>query len=161
MGVSNSEMLDLNALEIDFLARSTLEFQDHDQCEIIATKEDHHDEGEDECKIVVASLNIKIPSFGEFKIEEEFDHQEDFDSGFKTPTSLDHQIPVMLQCPAAPRKPKSRPLLTKRKAQSQSQSQSQSQRRILYDLSNEIEALFPPALLADLGNKIKKAKQQN
>lgn len=153
MGVSNSEMLDLNALEIDFLARSTLEFQEHDQREIISNKEDHH--GEDECKIMVASLNIKIPSFGEFKIEEEVDHQDDFDSGFKTPTSLDHQIPVMLQCPAAPRKPKSRPLLTKRKAQ------SQSQRRILYDLSNEIEALFPPALLADLGNKIKKAKQQN
>lgn len=155
MGVSNSEMLDLKALEIDFLARSTLEFQDHDPCESIANKEDHHDEGEGECKIVVASLNIKIPSFGEFKIEEGFDHQEDFDSGFKTPTSLDHQIPVLLQCPAAPRKPKSRPILTKRKAQ------SQSQRRILYDLSNEIEALFPPALRADLGNKIKKAKQQN
>ncbi|KAF5737165.1 cyclin-dependent protein kinase inhibitor SMR3 [Tripterygium wilfordii] len=28
------------------------------------------------------------------------------DDGFKTPTSLDHKIPVEIECPPAPRKPK-------------------------------------------------------
>ncbi|KAJ4725824.1 cyclin-dependent protein kinase inhibitor SMR3-like [Melia azedarach] len=132
MGVSNSEMFlsaekDLNNLEINFLSRPTLEFQDDHQCEIapLQLEEELHEK------------NSRL--------------KEDSDEGFKTPTSSDHKIPVVLQCPPAPRKPKSRPL-TKRKV---------SPRRVLHDLSNEIEAMFPPALLADLGNKIKKVRKEN
>lgn len=163
MGVSNSEMFlsaekDLNNLEINFLSRPTLEFQDDHQCEIAPLQleeelhekvgedhKQHKEREEDKCKITVSSLKIQLPSLAEFKVE------EDSDEGFKTPTSSDHKIPVVLQCPPAPRKPKSRPL-TKRKV---------SPRRVLHDLSNEIEAMFPPALLADLGNKIKKVRKEN
>lgn len=31
------------------------------------------------------------------------------DDGFKTPVSMDHKIPVLQQCPPAPRKPKPKP----------------------------------------------------
>lgn len=166
MGVSGSEMFlsdekDLNSLELNFLAKPrprvpALQFhQDHDRHNNIANlqkaelceekdkaKEEKHQE--DKCKGFAPSLKIQLPSLGEFKVEEDGD-------GFKTPTSLDHKIPVILQCPPAPRKPKSRPL-PKRKLP--------HQRRIFHDLSNEIEALFPPALRADLGKKIKKVRQE-
>ncbi|PPD87572.1 hypothetical protein GOBAR_DD15477 [Gossypium barbadense] len=80
------------------------------------------------------------------------DQDENDNDGFKTPTSLDHKIPAatILKCPPAPRKPKSLPIISspaKRKS---------LRRRILLDLTKEIESLFPPALIADLGNKIKK-----
>ncbi|XP_042474839.1 cyclin-dependent protein kinase inhibitor SMR10-like [Macadamia integrifolia] len=80
---------------------------------------------------------------------------EEDDDGFRTPTTLDHRIPAVniKQCPPAPRKPNSNP---KRKAS----SSSFTTRRQLFplDLSQEIESLFPPALLADLGRKIKKVR---
>ncbi|KAH7550039.1 hypothetical protein JRO89_XS13G0124500 [Xanthoceras sorbifolium] len=171
MGVSNSEMFlsekDLNALELNFLARSTLEFEEeHHECQIAPLQEDDvfvkreqeeeekkkiekEEKQEDKCRILVSSLKIKLPNIlGEFKDE------EDNNDGFKTPTSSDHKMPPVLQCPPAPRKPKSRPLITKRKLP------AAAQRRVLHDLSNEIEALFPPVLLADLGNKIKKVREE-
>ncbi|KAJ0020251.1 hypothetical protein Pint_32362 [Pistacia integerrima] len=155
MGVSNSEMFlsaekDLNSLELNFLAKPrprvpTLEFhQDHDCHNNIATSQDS-ELCEDKR---VVDLHGKDEAKGEFKVEEE---QEEDGDGFKTPKSLDQKIPVMLQCPPAPRKPKTRPLPKRKLPQ---------QRRILHDLSNEIEALFPPALRADLGNKIKKVRQE-
>lgn len=65
------------------------------------------------------------------------DEKEEDNDGFRTPTSLDHRIPVVAkQCPPAPRKPK--PSL-KRKA---SQSSFSSCRHPL-DLSKEVELLFP------------------
>lgn len=178
IGVSNSEMFlsaekDLNSLELNFLAKPrprepTLEFhQDHDCHNNIATLQDSElcedkrvvhlhgkDEAkeekdqEDKCDGFASSLKIQLPSLGEFKVEEE---QEEDGDGFKTPKSLDQKIPVMLQCPPAPRKPKTRPLPKRKLPQ---------QRRILHDLSNEIEDLFPPALRADLRNKIKKVRQE-
>ncbi|KAK6788138.1 hypothetical protein RDI58_016663 [Solanum bulbocastanum] len=70
--------------------------------------------------------------------------QED---GLRTPTSKEHKIPM--KCPKAPRKAKSSSVLatntiiTKRK------------RKMFFDVYNdEVELLFPPALLADLINKI-------
>ncbi|KAG6629214.1 cyclin-dependent protein kinase inhibitor SMR12-like [Carya illinoinensis] len=165
IGVSDSQMLlsdkDLNAMKLNFLAKPTLEFQD--QCPT-APSEDHgllkksevkekedqeqdHEEKEDKCKIsVLSSLRLKIPPPGEFS------DVEDDDDGFKTPTSLDNKIPVVLQCPHAPRKLKPRAVQTKRRGF--------ARRRILLDLSNEIESLFPPALRVDLSGKIKKITER-
>jgi hypothetical protein len=157
MGFSNSEMFfsekDLNPMEFNFLVRSALELGD--DCEIVP--QDLHQEKEvlekeekqeDECEISVPTLKIKLPSVEAFQIE---DDKDDDDDGFKTPTSLDRKIPVIFQCPPAPRKPKSLPS-AKRKS---------PQGRVLLDLSNEIESLFPPALAGDLGGKIKKVRQGN
>ncbi|KAG6762155.1 hypothetical protein POTOM_032642 [Populus tomentosa] len=153
MGLSNSEMFfsekDLNPMEFNFLVRSALELGD--DCEIVPQelhqeKEvEEEEKQEDECEISVPTLKIKLPSVEAFQIE---DDKDDDDGGFRTPTSLDRKIPVIFQCPPAPRKPKSLPS-AKRKS---------PQRRVLLDLSNEIESLFPPALAGDLGGKIKKGK---
>ncbi|CAK7331568.1 unnamed protein product [Dovyalis caffra] len=155
MGLPQSEMLfsdqkDLNPMEFNFLVRSTLELED--DCKIVPQglyeeKEvEEEEKQEDKCKTSVPTLKIKLPSVEAFQIEEDSD-----DDGFKTPTSLDCKIPVIFQCPPAPRKPKSLPS-TKRKS---------SPRRVLLDLSNEIGSLFPPALAADLVGKIKKVRQGN
>ncbi|OAY37816.1 cyclin-dependent protein kinase inhibitor SMR10 [Manihot esculenta] len=173
IGVSNPEMFlsekDLNSMEFNFLVRPALEFEDH-ECDIARLREGDDDQDElhlnnpkeeekegerkreehkegDQCKLLVSTLKIKLPSLGEFKLEEDVDE----DDGFKTPTSLDNKIPVVLPCPPAPRKPKSLP----------SNKRKSHRRRVLLDLSNEIESLFPPALRADLGGKIKKIRQEN
>lgn len=76
------------------------------------------------------------------------DEQND---GFKTPTALDHKIPVITECPAAPRK--SRIPLRKRKALN---SPSASRKRIQINVSEEeFQALFSPP--HDFRGKIKKA----
>ncbi|KAM4083263.1 hypothetical protein ACJW30_08G043100 [Castanea mollissima] len=160
MGVSDSQMFlsekDLNSMELNFLVRPTLDFQDRCPTAPSEEEEDHElykrpevkeeekqQEEEDKRKISVSSLEVKVPSLGELR------DVEDDDDGFRTPTSLDHKIPQSLQCPAAPRKPKPIPS-TKRKA---------GRRRIMLDLSNEIESLFPPAVLVDLRVKIKKIRR--
>ncbi|XP_022731607.1 cyclin-dependent protein kinase inhibitor SMR3-like [Durio zibethinus] len=165
MGVSNSEMFlsenkDVSStMEFSFLVRPPLEFQEDDQCQI-ATFQDVDDEPqqqkeervlqeEDKCTLLMAPVELKLPCSGEFKVHENGEEDAKND-GFKTPTSLDHKIPVMLKCPPAPKKPKSLPISPKRKA---------FRPRILLDFTKEIESLFPPALLADLGNKIKKVRQ--
>ncbi|KAJ4849154.1 hypothetical protein Tsubulata_045091 [Turnera subulata] len=107
-------------------------------------------EEDSSCKLLVPTLKIQLPGEGENRTEEE---EEDNSDGFKTPTSADHKIPLVLQRPPAPpRKPKALPS-AKRK--------SSSRRRALLDLSNEIESLFPPALRSDLGARMKKARQGN
>ncbi|XWS71695.1 hypothetical protein CRYUN_Cryun03dG0160800 [Craigia yunnanensis] len=153
-----------STMEFSFMVRPPLEFQE-DQCQIapfldvddepqqqkeerVQKEEDQQQQQEeDKCKLLMSSLELKLPSSGEFKVHE--NGEDENDDGFKTPTSLDHKISVMPKCPPAPRKPKSLPS-PKRKA---------FHRRILLDLTKEIESLFPPALLADLGNKIKKVRQ--
>lgn len=90
-------------------------------------------------EFLLSPLTVKLPNVKVInnRVEEEED-------GLRTPTSKEHSIPLMM-CPAAPRKPKSvAVLLTKRK------------RKMFVDVYNEVESLFPPALLADLGKKIKK-----
>ncbi|KAK4583604.1 hypothetical protein RGQ29_026368 [Quercus rubra] len=89
----------------------------------------------DECESV-------RPSLGEFKVQED-------DDGFKTPTSLDHKVPVIKQCPPAPRKPK--PSMKRKVSQNVRTS-------LQLDLSKEVESLFPPSLLFDFHCKIKKAR---
>ncbi|KAJ6345134.1 hypothetical protein OIU77_028234 [Salix suchowensis] len=158
MELSTSEMFfsekDLNpSMEFNFLVRSALELGD--DCEIEPQElhkekevEDEEEEQEDDCEVSVPTLKIKLPSVEAFQVE---DDKDDDDDGFKTPTSLDRKIPVIFQCPPAPRKPKSLPS-TKRKS---------AQRRVLLDLSNEIESLFPPAPAGDLGGKLKKVRHGN
>lgn len=95
------------------------------------------------------------------------DDDDDDDSGFKTPTSIDNQIPEIKQCPTAPRKPKPPPITatsTKRKLSSSSSSassvSSNAGRRRL-DLSEEVNSLFPKPILDDLHRKIKKARRDH
>ncbi|TXG74058.1 hypothetical protein EZV62_002637 [Acer yangbiense] len=111
---------------------------------------------QDKCRFLnlkSCDLKIKLPtkySLAEFKVEE---NEDDDGVGFKTPKSPRHKISPVLECPPAPRKPKSFPLMmiTKRKLPA---AAAAKRRIILHDLSNEIEAMFPPVLLADLGVKL-------
>ncbi|KAG6631491.1 cyclin-dependent protein kinase inhibitor SMR12-like [Carya illinoinensis] len=170
MGVSDSQMLvsdnDLNVMKLNFVTRPTLEFQDEcpteppedrgvrkmpevlqEEQEYQKQEEDLEQEQEKEDKndsISLSSLGVRIPSLGEFR------DMEEEDDGFKTPTSLDHKIPVVLQCPPAPKKLKPKAVTTKRKA---------ARRRIPLDLSNEIESLFPSTLQVDLSGTIKKIRE--
>lgn len=73
--------------------------------------------------------------------------------GLNTPTSPLKTIQPILTCPPAPRKPKADDPLRKRKG-----SHIKTALRLL-DYSNDVLALYPPALLADFGNKVKKAKR--
>ncbi|KAK3206250.1 hypothetical protein Dsin_020296 [Dipteronia sinensis] len=134
--------------------------EDREQGQGQGQEQEQEQEQEDKCcrflNLKSCDLKIKLPTNSldqEFKFEED-DHNDD--GGFKTPMSPHHKIPPVLKCPPAPRKPKSIPLMmiNKRKLPAK-------RRIILHDLSNEIEAMFPPVLLADLGNKIKKVRQEN
>ncbi|KAM1115635.1 hypothetical protein TB2_006156 [Malus domestica] len=149
----------LNSMEFNFLVRPALNFNNH-ACQIARCEDEDkgQDDGlhiseekqEDNFDMFVSSLKVKLPSAGEFcRVQQEgIGGDGDVEDGLKTPTSLDHKITGSLQCPPAPRKPKSLPL-KKRKAIIGP--------RILLDLSiDEIESLFPPVddVLADLGSKI-------
>lgn len=172
MGVSDSQMLvsdkDLNDMKLSFVTRPTLEFRDHEcpteppedpglpkmpeiqqgEDQEYYKQEEERDQEEKEDKhddsVSPSSLGVIILSLGEFR------DMEAEDDGFKTPTSLDHKIPVVLKCPPAPRKLKPKAVTTKRKAAGQ---------RIPLDLSNEIESLFPSTLQVDLSGKIKKIRE--
>ncbi|CAN6556739.1 unnamed protein product [Malus baccata var. baccata] len=146
-------------LIISMGVRPALNFNNH-ACQIARCEDEDkgEDDGlyiseekqEDNFDMFVSSLKVKLPSAGEFcRVQQEGIRGDgDVEDGLKTPTSLDHKITGSLQCPPAPRKPKSLPL-KKRKAIIGP--------RILLDLSiDEIESLFPPVddVLADLGSKI-------
>ncbi|KAE8704505.1 putative Pectinesterase-2 precursor [Hibiscus syriacus] len=81
------------------------------------------------------------------------------DDGFKTPTSLDHKIPVMKQCPPAPRKPK--PLPSNKRKPSASSSGANTCRILQIDFSIEVESLPPSRLLADMHRNVKKARKED
>ncbi|WCJ41224.1 Cyclin-dependent protein kinase inhibitor SMR3 [Euphorbia peplus] len=172
MGMPNNSeiLLSDNDLEFNFLVRPTLQFEEEDEqehCEVAPSEdsdgtEDPKEEQEQErqeieqqkegekCKLMVSCLKIKLPSLEEFKNAQE--QQLDLEDGLKTPTSLEKRIPLVLSCPPAPRKPKALPS-NKRKLMG-------GRRRVLLDLSNEIESLFPPSMRVDLGAKIKKVRPQ-
>lgn len=174
LSMSNSELFlvreDIEEVEFDLLKRPMLEFQE--ECHIVIASQDpddtpnqQHQEQEckdhesnnqeaEECKILDSSLESKRPpSLGELKVE---DDNEDDNDGFKTPTSLDHKIPVITQCPLAPRKPPNPLSSTKRKASPQN-----VRRRLQLDLSLDVESLFPAPIRSDLYKKIKKARRDN
>ncbi|KAJ4842681.1 hypothetical protein Tsubulata_014903 [Turnera subulata] len=76
------------------------------------------------------------------------------DDGFKTPTSLDHKLPVITECPPAPRKPH---LSMKRKPPS-----PRARRSLQFlDLSQDVESLFPRPILRDFYQKMKKARRES
>lgn len=160
MGFPESLEKDLHTMECNFLSRPTLEIQDvsqvtpsgevneevHQKNQRVAEFYQDAKQGkEDRSGDIVSSLKVKLPEVRQVLTVDE----EGEEGGCTTPTSADHKIPQV--CPPAPRKPKSLPSSTNQKA---------SRRRVLLDLSNEIESLFPPALLADFGKKIKKVRKE-
>ncbi|KAL5710860.1 hypothetical protein ACHQM5_021372 [Ranunculus cassubicifolius] len=107
------------------------------------TDEDNDEIKEEKCMYLQKELKI-MSSVQEKEVNDD-------DDGFRTPTSLRHKIPVIQQCPPAPRKPKSLPS-RKRKAACLNLPSVRN------DLSKKIEMLVPPAFLDELSRKIKKAK---
>ncbi|KAK8662825.1 hypothetical protein V6N13_024712 [Hibiscus sabdariffa] len=95
--------------------------------------------------------NLKLISLGEMKASHD-------DDGFKTPTSLDHKIPVMKQCPPLPRKPKPPPSNKRKPSPSPSSSTC---RNLQLDFSKEVDSLFPTDFLAHMHRKVKKARKQD
>ncbi|KAL8116057.1 hypothetical protein AgCh_022518 [Apium graveolens] len=148
MGISNTSE-SLLPEECSFLSRPLLDFQHGSQHPIrdhqeFATQQQEFDKFQVN---LVSSLEIKLtPLLVHVKVEEEND------IGCKTPTSLDQKISVFI-CPPAPRKAKPIPS-KKRKPVS-------SRPRILLDYSSEVESMFPKAILADFGKKIKRARTAN
>ncbi|KAH7859690.1 hypothetical protein Vadar_004327 [Vaccinium darrowii] len=71
------------------------------------------------------------------------DEEEEDDDRFRTPTSFDQRIPLISQCPPAPRKPKSIP--------SRKRKLAYGGGIMIIDLSSEVAALFPSSIIADLG----------
>ncbi|XP_073275388.1 uncharacterized protein [Primulina huaijiensis] len=73
----------------------------------------------------------------------------DDDDGFKTPTSSDHKIPAITQCPPPPRKIRTQPSKSKRKA-----STDRARRNLRFDELVEVGSIFLPARDEDeLGSK--------
>lgn len=129
--------------EVGLLVRpNTMEKIHKEECQTL-TQQDHHQlirlqhlsvqEQEDNKdhrhheEQVTKPLNLKI------EIPSKDDDEDYMNEGLKTPTSSDHKIPMILECPGAPKKTKTRPA-TKRKA---------CGRRIVLDLSQDLESLFP------------------
>lgn len=100
------------------------------------------EEGASSGVLFASSLKVKLPEAREQVMEEK-------DDGLATPTSPDRKIPIQV-CPPAPRKPKSVP-----------SNHKGCRRRAFLDLSNEVESLFPAAILADFGKKIKKVRKES
>ncbi|KAL5716682.1 hypothetical protein ACHQM5_009812 [Ranunculus cassubicifolius] len=97
---------------------------------------------------------IRRPSFSLGGGGGEGEELDENDDGFKTPTSMDHKIPRIKQCPPAPMKLKARSCPMKKKAKRKEMSSDHCFR---IDLSKEIQLLFPP-LVSDLGGLHKKMK---
>ncbi|KAK6926964.1 hypothetical protein RJ641_008683 [Dillenia turbinata] len=110
-------------------------------------------EAERERKIIISChLELKIPPRVEFNALEEEEEE-----GIKTPTSTDHKIQRILECPPAPRKPKPKSLqVTRRRS-----SANSCRRQIFLNLSNEIDSLFPLAVRASFSSKIRKVRKED
>lgn len=87
-------------------------------------------------------------------------YDSDNDDGFKTPTSSEHRIPAILECPGAPKKTR----ITTRSPKSKKRKSPACRRRLVFDLAaRELESLFPttPFMVDDVAGdkKNKKAKR--
>ncbi|KAL6337401.1 hypothetical protein AAG906_036715 [Vitis piasezkii] len=91
--------------------------------------------GDNHVDDTVPSQKPGRPSLGELSaVEEE-------NEGFRTPTSMEHKIPAITECPPAPRKPTAtRAIPMKRRI-------SKVPRRLQFE---EFEVLIPPKILASL-----------
>ncbi|KAE8661084.1 putative Transducin/WD40 repeat-like superfamily protein [Hibiscus syriacus] len=154
LSISNSELIlvkdETKMIEFDILKRPPLGFQGECSCE--ATEDYEEKKGEESNVKEAASMENKNICLGEFKA------MIDDDDGFKTPTSLDHRIPEMKQCPPAPRKPKA----NKRGASESisTAATSSTSRNLQLDLSQVVDSWFPSSLVDDLHRKVKKARTQ-
>uniref|UniRef100_A0A5B6YW67 Cyclin-dependent protein kinase inhibitor SMR3-like n=1 Tax=Davidia involucrata TaxID=16924 RepID=A0A5B6YW67_DAVIN len=153
LGMSNSEFFlekeEEKQIKFEVSSRPTLEFPDG--CQVTPPNNEpelHDNKKEEKCEGTEASKELKTPSLGEFEVTDD-------DDGFRTPTSLDHKIPVITQCPQAPRKLKPQPS-TKRKLSPKLRRNLQ-----VLDLSEEVVSLFPPTLQDNMGRKIKKARRDD
>jgi hypothetical protein len=130
-------------VEFKLLATPRLIFEDESHSDVPAAElhkreeEDKKKKDDDErcCEVKTPDEECERPSLGEVKVIEEED------DGFKTPTSLDHKIPVIKQCPPAPKKPK--PQMKRRIAA------YKVRRNLRLEVSEEVESLFPFPLLSD------------
>ncbi|CAI9762024.1 unnamed protein product [Fraxinus pennsylvanica] len=132
--------------EIKFDILSEPKVEDSCSTQDIVTKQedDDTDHKEEEIEVTFSSREYEKPCLAESEVGE-------YDEGFKTPTSLVHKIPVVTQCPAAPRK--TRPS-KKRKS-----SPARIRRSLQLDVSAEIESLFPSRPRDCNEHKIKKARR--
>ncbi|XVE76360.1 hypothetical protein DITRI_Ditri12bG0166000 [Diplodiscus trichospermus] len=168
--MSNSEV----GIEFDILKRPTLEFQEECQATATSSSADNINSDDDQEREVLQEdhgekkgaeeSNVRAASKESEKMKKkislgEIMANDDDNDGFRTPTSLDHKIPAIKQCPPAPRKPKPLPS-NKRKASASSSNRTRSNLHEL-DLSHEVESLFPMPLLADLHRKVKKARTED
>lgn len=153
---------------------SSLEFQDDNEKKMVMMvslgelkANDDDGDGDDEDEDERNSLEFqdkkkkkktekkKIISLGELKANDD----DGDDDGFKTPASLDHKIPVMNQCPPAPRKPK--PLSSNKRKPSSPPSSGGDRNLLKIDFDKEVESLFPSDVLADIHRKVKKARKED
>lgn len=148
LSMSNSEVF---SVEFDVLKKPRGEFHKSDD---VATAVSNDGEKEDKFKetFILSKDHVKSAESGEeFKATDQ--HKDENDDGFKTPTSLDHKIPIT-QCPPAPRKPSS-------STRKRRQISSNARRTLRLDLSREVESMFPQPIFDDLHRKIKKARREN
>ncbi|XVE96869.1 hypothetical protein REPUB_Repub02eG0260700 [Reevesia pubescens] len=131
-------------MEFGIMERPTLEFQSTASS---SNEPDDHEEKKEEESNVKESEKIKKISLGELKAT------GDDDDGFKTPTSLEHKIPVIKECPPAPK-------IQKSHSSNRRKVSPRISRNLQLDFSKEVESLFPEPLLADLHRKVKKARTQ-
>lgn len=143
--------------KFDILSESKVEDPDSSQdivsdgAQVDIKKQDDHDshhkeEDEEEFKAIFSSRESEKSCLAQSQVEE-------YDEGFKTPTSSDHKISAVKQCPAAPRKTRSS---AKRKS-----SAARIRRSLQLDVSAEIESMFPSRPRDDNEHKIKKARRDD
>ncbi|KAJ1394389.1 hypothetical protein SESBI_34190 [Sesbania bispinosa] len=130
--MSNSELLhdkeDHLSNNLEILKKPKSKFQTEFHESLSNSSSDSHSEDDD----IVLSKQYYSDSVATGTTSSRVEEEEN--DGFRTPTSMDHRIPVAKQCPPAPRKlPK--PSL-KRKPPCTCRHQT-------LDLSKEVELLFP------------------
>lgn len=145
MGMSTSEVSSgLPEGDPDAAARTS------GSSELAPSEEATKPDGCDPVVIEVPSLVIKVPcNVGE-------GDREDDDAGFKTPTSADNKIPPLAECPPAPRKRRSEEILNSRTTP----EGLAKCRRVLLDLSSEIQSSFAPPLLTNFGGKVNRRPKE-
>ncbi|KAB1224099.1 hypothetical protein CJ030_MR2G023209 [Morella rubra] len=162
MSMSTSKLFlvkDDKEVELKMLGTPTLSLEDQECLHAMALDmpELHHQKEQEKGHEMKRELHseVKVPSevcervsLGETMVEED-------DDGFRTPTSVDHKIPVVTKCPPAPKL--RRTMSLKRKEYS---TANISRGLELLNLSaDEIESLFPYHFLVDLHRMIKKARR--
>ncbi|CAA3002448.1 uncharacterized protein LOC111375937 [Olea europaea var. sylvestris] len=133
-------------IKFDILSKSKVEDPCSTHDNVTKQEDDDADHKEEEIEVIYSARESEKPCLAQSEVGE-------YDEGFKTPTSLDNKIPVVTQCPAAPRK--TRPS-TKRKP-----SPAGICRSLQLDVSAEIESMFPSRPRDDNEHKIKKARRDD